>query len=286
MPVRSSRSLKVLCQIDRVLAGQRVGDEQHFVRCGGAADFRRLVHQRLVEREPAGGIEHDHVIAAKPRRLRRACGDLHRALSGDDRQRVDADLEAEHGELLHGSRPAGVERGHQHLALLQFGEALGDLGGGRGFAGALQSHHHDEDRRRRVEVDRLRVRSQRLDQLVVHDLHDHLAGRHRLDHLDADRALFHLLGEAARHIERHVGFQERAPDLAQRRVNVRFRQRAAPRQAVEDSVQAFRKTVEHRQLSSVTTKSPEGASRCRAVASGLRDRSAAKCRSLTRASGT
>ena len=29
----------------------------------------------------------------------------------------------------------------------------------------------------------------RLDQLVVHDLHDHLAGRDRLDHVDADGAL-------------------------------------------------------------------------------------------------
>ncbi len=104
-------------EIDGVLAGQRVGDQKHLMRIGGAAHFRRLVHQRFVEREPAGGVEQHHVIAAEPRRLLRARGDLHRRLSFDDRQRVDADLPAEHGELLHRGRPACVERGHQHLAL-------------------------------------------------------------------------------------------------------------------------------------------------------------------------
>ena len=142
-------------EIDRVLAGERVGDEQHFVRVGGAAHLGRLAHHRLVERDAAGGVEHHHVVAAEPRRLLRARRDLHRRLAGDDRQRLDADLPAEHGELLHGRRTARVERGHQHLALARVGEALGDLGGGGGFARALQADHHDGDRRRRIEIDRL-----------------------------------------------------------------------------------------------------------------------------------
>ena len=98
---------------------------------------------------------------------------------------------------------------------------------------------------RRVEIDRLARRAQRLDQLVVDDLHDHLAGRDRLDHLDADGALLDLVGEAARHVERDVGLEQRAAHLAQRRIDVGFRQRAAPRQPVENAVQLFRQTVEH-----------------------------------------
>ncbi len=73
------------------------------------------------------------------------------------------------------------------------------------------------------------------DQFVVHDLDDHLAGRDRLDDVDADRALLHLLDEGARHVERDVGLQQRAANLAQRRVDVLLRQRAAPRQAVENA---------------------------------------------------
>ncbi len=84
------------------------------------------------------------------------------------------------------------------------------------------------DRRGRVEVDRLRVRAEHLDQLVVDDLDDHLARRHRLDDRDADGVLLHLVGEGAHHVERDVGLEQRAPHLAQRRIDVGFRQRAAP----------------------------------------------------------
>ena len=122
---------------------------------------------------------------------------------------------------------------------------LAIFGGGGGFARALQADHHDDDRRRRVEIDRLRVRAQSLDELVVHDLHDHLAGRDRLDHLDADRALLHFVGEGARDVERDVGFEQRAAHLAQRLVDVGLRQRAAPGQAIENRTQPFGKTVEH-----------------------------------------
>ena len=88
----------------------------------------------------------------------------------------------------------------------------------------------------RVEIDRLRARAQGLDQLVVHDLHDHLAGRDRFDDFDADGALLHLVGEGAGDIERDVGFDQRAPHFLQRGVDVAFRQRAAPGQAVEDRI--------------------------------------------------
>ena len=155
-------------------------------------------------------------------------------------------LLAEHRELLHRGRPPRVERSHQHLAAVALGEPLGELGGGGGFAGALQADHHDGDRGGRVEIDRLGVGAERRDQLVVDDLDHHLAGRDRLDDLDADGALLDLLAERARHIECHVGLEQRAPNLAQRRVDVLLRKRAAPRQTVEDAAKPFRETVEHR----------------------------------------
>ena len=67
-----------------------------------------------------------------------------------------------------------------------------------------------------------------------------------LMHVDADRALLHLLDEGARHFERHVGLEQRAAHLAHRLVDVGLGQRAAPRQAVEHSGQAIRQVVEHR----------------------------------------
>src|SRR5262249_31722590 len=73
------------------------------------------------------------------------------------------------------------------------------------------------------------------------------------------------------------GFKQGAPDLPQRGLDIGFRQRAAPGQPVKNAIEAFRKTVEHFCLSASphraegeNEKAPEGASRCRAVASGLK----------------
>ena len=113
---------------------------------------------------------------------------------------------------------------------------------------------------------RLAVGAQRGDQLVVHDLDDHLAGRDRLHHLDADRLLLDVVGEGARHVERDVGLEQRPAHFAQRRVDVGFAERAAAGEAVENAAKLFRQVIEHQ---SVNTFTPEGALRCRAVASGL-----------------
>ena len=77
------------------------------------------------------------------------------------------------------------------------------------------------------------------DQLVVHDLDDHLARRDRLDHRDADRLLLHLLDEGAHHVERDVGLEQRAAHLAQRGVDVGL---AAARRAASGD-REFRQAV-------------------------------------------
>ncbi len=79
-------------EVDRVLTGQRVGDQQHFMRIGGALHFGRFRHHRFVEGDAAGGVEHDDVIAAEPCGFDRALGDLCRRLALHDRQRIDLDL--------------------------------------------------------------------------------------------------------------------------------------------------------------------------------------------------
>ena len=77
---------EALGDVDRVLAGQRIDDEQDLVGLGDLGDRLHLVHQRLVDVEPAGGVEQEDVIALQLRRLERAAGDVDRLLAGDDRQ--------------------------------------------------------------------------------------------------------------------------------------------------------------------------------------------------------
>ncbi len=243
------------------------------MRIDHAFNLGGLAHHRFVERGAAGGVEYHDVVAAKLGSFDGAAGDLWRRLSLDHRQRVDLRVTSKHSKLFHRRRTAHVERSHQHFAALPIGQALRKFGGGGGFAGALQAHHHNGDRWRGMKINRLAVGAERGHELVVHDLHDHLARRHRLHHLHADGLLLHAVGEGARDVERDVRFEQRAANFAKRSVDIGLTKSAATGEAVENAAKFFRQVVEHQ---SANTFTPEGALRCRAMASGLVSDRAAK----------
>ena len=53
--------IEVAREIDGVLAGQRIGDEQRFIGLGDVAHRGRFGQQFLIDMKPAGGIEHDDI---------------------------------------------------------------------------------------------------------------------------------------------------------------------------------------------------------------------------------
>ncbi len=236
MPTRSSNALATLTASWPVRLSATSS-----VSCGrrDVAHLDGFAHQLFVDVDAAGGVEQHHVVAAEAGRIDRPLGDLLRRLAGDDRQRVDARLLAEHAQLLLRRRSPRVERRHQHFLLVAVGEPLGDLRRGRRLAGALQADHHHGDRRRGMQVDGGAVRAQHRHELVVDDLDDHLAGRDRAQDLLADRLGLHLVDEVAHHIERHVGLEQRAAHLAHRLADVALGERAATRQLVENAGQAI-----------------------------------------------
>ena len=63
-----------------------------------------------------------------------------RPLFGVDR---DADLLAQHLQLMHGRRALQV-RGHEHRLAAALEQHAGQLAAGRGFARALQAAHHQD----------------------------------------------------------------------------------------------------------------------------------------------
>src|ERR1700674_2181642 len=76
-------------QVDRVLAGERIRDQQHFMRISGGFDLGRFRHHLFVERGAAGDVEQHHVVAAELAGFERPLGDLSGFLAGDDRQGLD-----------------------------------------------------------------------------------------------------------------------------------------------------------------------------------------------------
>ena len=59
--------LEPLRHIDSVLAGHRIGDQQNFIGIDGSVHRSRFRHQRLVDLQPAGSVENDHVNAVRLR---------------------------------------------------------------------------------------------------------------------------------------------------------------------------------------------------------------------------
>ena len=184
MPVTLTRSLKLLATV--TASWPVIASATSRVSCGLAAactSATSAISSSSIARRPAVSSMTTSKPSRRPiciARLAIATG----GLADHDRQRLDADLLAENGELLLRGRAAHVERGHQHALALLLEQALGDLGGGGGLARALQADHQDRHRRRRVEIEAgldAFAGGERLDQLVMDELHHHLAGRHRLD---------------------------------------------------------------------------------------------------------
>ena len=210
------------------------------MRARDLRDGRGLGHQLFVDMGAAGGVEQKNVEAAAFRGVDRALGDLGRRLAGDDRERGDARLLAEHAKLLLRRRAPGIERGHQHFLLVAGLKPLAELRGRGGLARALQADQHHRDGGRRGEIDRLRVGPEHPHELVMDDLDDHLARGDRAHHLLADRLRLHGLGEVADHVERDVGFEQRAAHLAHGFGDVGLGQRTLAGELVEDRAKAFR----------------------------------------------
>ena len=70
-PSKATRSWNASRDVDRLLAGHRVEDEQDVRRLRLVADRGELVHQRLVDVQAAGGVDDHDVAALASRALRR-----------------------------------------------------------------------------------------------------------------------------------------------------------------------------------------------------------------------
>ena len=132
---------------DRVLAGHGVGDEEDFGGVEELLERGHLVHERGVDLVAAGGVDDEDVAAeAGGLALRFASetedvggivrgGGVERALVelGGDGFGDDAELLARGGTI-------DVDR-DEHGAMARLLEPCGELGGGGGFAAALQAGH-------------------------------------------------------------------------------------------------------------------------------------------------
>ena len=103
------------------------------------ADAHELLHELVVDVQPAGGVDDGHV-ALLAREGDAVARDVDRVDVGAGRVDRHADALGQRDELVDGGRTVDVG-GDQHRALAVLLEQLGQLGAGRGLARALQAGH-------------------------------------------------------------------------------------------------------------------------------------------------
>ena len=194
-----------------------------FCRAGAVLDLLQLVHQRLVDRQPAGGVEDDHVAPGLGGQLLRPLADVRRAAArlGVDRH---AQPVAQHLQLIDGGGAVDVGGHQQRPLVVPVHQVQRQLADGGGLAAALQAHHHDAGGALLGELDVGVDRAHQLDQLVVAQLDEVVLGGDPADlllgggpHLDddADRLLLDALAEVLHHLEADVGLQQRGAHVGQ-----------------------------------------------------------------------
>ena len=224
---------------DRLLAGHRVDDDQHLGGVDLVGQLGQLVGELVVEGDRAAGVDHDGGGLQPRRLLERALRDLGRGrllLLDVDRDVESARRGARSCSLAaarwksvatsSGLRPSPRRCIAMRAASVVFPEPCTPTM--RTVVGPLLG-----------EQQRLLVPPEDLDQLLVDDADDLLAGRDRLQHLGPEGALADAGDEVADDLEVDVGLEQGDAHLAQRRVEVVLGDAAAAAEAAEGGLQTF-----------------------------------------------
>ncbi len=209
-----------------------------------AADARYLVHQLLVDVEPPGSVDDEHVAALGARPLHPVLGDVDRVGVGALVVYGHAELVTQSLDLIDGCRAIDVAGDHGRALALRKQE-LRQLAAGGGLARALETHHHDHRGRARREGQLGGSRPHDGGQLFIDDLDELLDRGEALQDLRPQCPLLHPVDELLDHLVVDVGFEQGETYLAGRPLDVLLCELALALQAVQGTLQFVRKGFEH-----------------------------------------
>ena len=204
--VKLQRLVERLGAVDGVLAGHRVDHQVHLVGADAAIDGRKLIHQFGVDVQPAGRVEDHHVGPGRLRLFHRGLTKGHRIGGTEVRVYRQAELLADHLQLLNGSGPLQVGRCQHRLAAVPQ-DGLAQLAAGGRLAGPLKAAEH-QHRHVAPQMERMVYRAHQVDQFLVDDV-DQLIGRvEGFQHRLADGLFAHPGHEILDHRQADVGLQQ------------------------------------------------------------------------------
>ena len=183
----------------------------------------QLLHELVVDVQPARGVDDDDVVADRAGFGERALGARHRIHLAGRVVHPHAGLLRDDRQLLDRRRAPHVGRHHDRVAAL-LRQPLRQLAGRRGLARALQPEHQNHARPgRRFLQPALGIAEQR-EQLIANDLDDLLARGQALQDRLIHRAIAHAIDERLDDLEVDVGFEQRQPDFPEDVLDGRLRE--------------------------------------------------------------
>ncbi len=221
-----------------ILAGHGVHHQQYLPRLHRGLYVGQLLHQFFVDVQAAAGIQDQPASRPVPGCLKRVLANSQR-LAGNTLG-VDGNVEllAQHRELLDSRRPAGIG-GHQHRGLPGMAEVKGQLGGGGGLTGALQTDQHGDMGGVAGVAQGALGAAQNRYKLLIDNLDDLLARGEAFQDRGCQRALPDPGQEVLHHLEIDIGLEKGQTHLPQGLVDILFAKSSLAGQALENLSQLF-----------------------------------------------
>ena len=240
--VDAQRLVKRLGGVDRVLTGHGVHHQQDLVGLHRGLDGLQLVHQRLVDVEPSGGIQKHYVVAVVGRVLDGFLCDGH-GVDLPHLEHRDVQLLAHHLQLGDGGGTVHVAGGQQRALAVLPAHQTRQLGAVGGLTGALQAHHHHNGgalgRGGQTGVSAAHQRRQ----LLIDDLDDLLGGGQAVQHVRAHALLGDGRHKVLDDLVADVGLQQCQTHLAHTLPDVRLGETALAPEALEGRIQFFAQSL-------------------------------------------
>ena len=123
---------------------------------------------------------------------------------------------------------------------------VGQLAGGRGFAGTLQAGHEHHSRRLRSKLQAGRLLAEYGDKFVADNFDDLVAGGERGHYFLADGFRLDLIDQLLDDFEVYVGLEQSETDLAQGLLNIFLVEDGLPAQGFKGTLELLGKILEHR----------------------------------------
>ena len=230
--------------IDRFLTDHSVDHQKNFRRFDSVLDLLQFFHQDFVDLQTAGRVDKDHIVAVFSGVRDAGFRNFDGRNTASHRKDGNADAFADDFQLINSGRTVNVAR-HEQGIFPFFLIISGEFSAMSGFAGALQTDHHDDRGRLRRDFQFCGLAAHNADQFFVYDLYNLLRRHETFGDRLTDSTFGNRFYKFPDDLEVNVGFKKCQFDFPHTAFDVGLGKFPFIAEKPESICQFFRQTLEH-----------------------------------------